>query len=315
MKLLLCFLLAATLVGCAAAPLNKTQEDVAMIALKDNNVEVFKAQFSGEDSEEKGQYSCILDSAIKLTAQDKVCRTEIIKFLVTKGAKYTESSKRTEFRVTTMDQILGRSDNGIRTCYRDGNFAQLMDTGCNELILDAIDKMDPVTTGNFIANRYRNNRNAPNVDKTPEYVPLIAAKLDPICKAKSEQDESCRTSTELASVLKDQAQFNKDKKDRQDFQQLEDKRIQAEQIKQEADDKYLNSSVGQACEAIANIKTANEVIDREKKVGAESGYVNKHSLHEMGQMKVFAQETLQKMKAKVKAETGKNFNPSTCAKK
>lgn len=299
-------------IGCAAAPLSRKQEEVAIKAIEENNFDLFKSQFTTKESEEKGQYSCLLQFTTEEMRKDKVCRNEIVNFLLEKGAKYSESYTQTQFHGSVSEQLLkAPGDNGIRTCQRQLNFSHLLDSGCDSLIKDAINRMEPLVTGNVLRLNYVNRNSTADIEKDMKYVPLVIERLNS-GKEKNKPDDSTKLSAVLTKALESHEKSIIAEKENKEYRAAEEKRIEKETAKQEKEEEFRNSNLGQACSALENIKTADKWMTHEQEVGKESGFVNKKTMHDMGQLKVFAKKNLEEMKIKIKKETGKEFNPKNC---
>jgi len=302
------------LTSCASAPLNEVQEQEAKRLIKDNNVQAFKALVESSESKEVGQYACLLNDTLQAMAQDKVCRPEIASLLLQKGANYVELSTSTEFHGSTLEQFAASSssERGVRGCQRMMNFTWLLASECSDMIKDAITRIDPMTTGSVIKSEYR-NYSFPIDRKRKDlgYVPEIQKKLETTCLNAS-ASPSCKLAGELKDLVAENSKQIAGEKEAKEGQVLQQQQAEADVAKMDAEAKYRDTPIGRACEAVANIKTADKTIADEKKAASESGFINKVTMAEMGKMKAYAQKELKEMKNKIKIETGKDFKPNDC---
>ena len=74
------------------------------------------------------------------------------------------------------------------------------------------------------------------------------------------------------------------------------------------------SSFDQACSTTRDVAFFQAQVNQERKIGEESGVVNRVTLYQAGQRLAGAKDFLIRVKAEYKKRSGKSFDPTTCAR-
>lgn len=312
-------------------PTSQTRYSDALAAIKTNNSTFLANSVEQGSINGKVELSCLLNQTVMET-KDGSCRSEIIDYLLSKGAAFAEAPKTEEFGVSSGQPSSGTSlqdmvTGGTKvTCHRSKNLTILLKSKCDSDATKAVQRLDPIEAGKAL-DAYLLEAGAGSTAATTAigFVPSIQKNLKTLCTASNtaacevegtlnrsaeQHQEATRRADELNEKQKQEAAA---KVAQVEAKKAEEARLQQVELeKQEADQKYQNSPMGQACSAYQSLQSINQAMARERKVAETSGFISKTAMHELGTAKVFGEEGLVKLKQKVRESTGHDFNPKNC---
>ena len=295
--------------ACSSIPLNVEQRKEAEVAIEDDNYQRLE-QLIGSKEDGSFIYSCLLDTATRNIAADSKCRPEIMSLLLKKGATFTERHK------SESPPKQGRfSHEFIPGCERMFEFTYLLQSTCSDLAEKALSSITPEEAGKATADALKDHLDkgyAPESKSLVKFSGKVINILAVACAKNGKRSQYCS----LAQTIKDRGhELSERDSTHEEFTQQEkrnNEKTASDNLLRDKEAAYRHTPEGQACESLHNIRIADQMIAHETEVGKASGYVNKATLHEAGQMKVYAQQALVKAKAEYKKVSGKDFSPSSC---
>ncbi len=314
----------------AIANLNSSELAEATKAAKEGDSEKLSALLAPH-SKDKGsyQFTCLLSEALPFTgmelSRDNCKKTaDIIEVLIGYGAKPTEKTKNEDHQNWALGH-LGESQG----CEHSGDLSNAILYNCPEVV----EKLAPHMASSDVAigtnkivwkiprSSFNGNSSGPNKKQelsdadqnTLKIMSTLTKSLTPNCP---KETSSCEAIKKIAATKADYdlrmskiAADEQTEKDRSAQQETTRKLAEQKAIDEENSPQAIQKL---ACDAVGNIKQAEKLMKTENDVGRESGYVNKASLHELGQMKVYAKQDLEKRKQAYKKRTGKQLDTSRC---
>ena len=311
-------ILAFILSGCATGAISNGSFTKAQEAIGNNDFESFKRELTGAKDGD-GVYLCLLDHVFDMSSQDEKCRTEFVTLLLNKGATVREELHRVEYNGSMMDGILASSSSarGPNSCQQRGELTEAITSNCSAMIDIAVDRVDPVSGSQGVAVMLREGTSEQSpryrelADRALAVTPALQRRLEKQCKREVRDDPACGALDKLLKAAQEYSQRLKDRANAKDRLAAKEVEQKAEQARNEAEEAFRNTPMGRACQAVQNIKIADQNIARERKIGASTGVMSKTTLHEMGTMKFYAEQALAKAKSELQNE-GKSFDRTRC---